>query len=254
MNRCAKLAVLISTLGLHALLHADVINLTDGSILEGELIGRDNGVVMFRVDGAIRAFPEAQVAALVETDDSASSGSNAVAAQATAPATAAAPVTTATIPAGTTLTLSLLDSVDSRQHSVGYKFKAQLESALTVNGVTVLPRGTQLMGVVTEQSQARRASGQSQLAIEFTDIMINNQFFPIATSEISQQGAPEGRETVRRAARGAVIGGLIDGSDGARDGAAIGAGVSILTPSESINLPRGTILETRLSTPVMVQQ
>lgn len=233
---------LLSILALSGALYADVINLKDGTVLEGDLIGTDNGIVMFRVDGAIRAIPEDQVLALIETGQSTSSA-----------APAAAAPTSLVVPQGTRLTISMLQEIDSSQQPVGYKFRAQLESALVVEGVNVAPRGTQLMGMITSAAQAGRAVGQSELSIEFTDIMINDQLFPIATTELAAQGASEGANTVRRAARGAAIGGLVNGSRGAKDGAAIAAGASLLTKGSSIKVPRGTILETSLRTPLTVQ-
>ena len=89
--------------------------------------------------------------------------------------------------------------------------------------------------------------------MEFTDIMIDDQLFPIATSTLSAQTGGEAGRTVARSARAAAIGGLIDGSKGARTGAKVGAGVSILTSGASINVPRGTLLETTLRTPLVIE-
>jgi len=203
-----------------------VLNLTDGTILEGELVGRDNGIVMFRINGEIRAFPESEVAALVTEDNAAPS--------------------VFTVPAGTRLVLSMLEDVNTSRHSVGHRFRAQLESALVVDGVTVAGRGTIVHGVLTSSSQSRRASGKSEMAMEFRDILLNDVLVPIATGELSAQGANETSNTARRLIRGAAIGGIVGGSSGARTGVAVGAGASLLTKGESINVTRGTILETTL--------
>ena len=226
-------------------LFADVISLKDGTLLEGELVGRDNGIVMFRVNGEIRAFPEDDIAALVIEEQSTSAPSTPV-------VNVVAPVYT--VPAGTRLVISMLEDVDSRRHEVGHKFRAQLESALVVDGVTVARRGTILHGTITESEQARRTVGRSELSMEFTDILLNDQLYPIATGELTMQGAREGGRTLRRAARGALLGGLINGTDGARDGAKVGAGVALLTKGESINVTRGTILETELRVPLTLRQ
>jgi hypothetical protein len=79
----------------------------------------------------------------------------------------------------------------------------------------------------------------------FTGIMIDDQLFPIATEGMAAQTEGEGRRTVGRTARAAAI----DGSDGARSGAKVGMGAPILTRSESLNLPAGTMLETALRVP-----
>jgi hypothetical protein len=59
--------------------------------------------------------------------------------------------------------------------------------------------------------------------------------------------------TARRTARGAAVGGLVGGSSGARTGAAVGAGVSILTSGNSIHIPAGTLVETSLRSPLVIQ-
>jgi len=64
----------------------------------------------------------------------------------------------------------------------------------------------------------------------------------------------EAGRTVARSARAAAVGGLAGGSSGARKGAKIGAGASIVTAGASINIPRGTIVETRLAQELPIQQ
>jgi hypothetical protein len=243
MSKLLSLVSLQILMSVSTLVWADVLNLTDGTILEGELVGRDSGIVMFRVNGEIRAFPESQVRALVTEDNSsgAATGGN-----------AAIPVFT--VPAGTRLVLSMLEDVNTSRHSEGHRFRAQLESALVVNGVTVAGRGTVVHGVLTSASQSRRASGKSEMAMEFRDILLNDQLFPIATGELSSQGGNETGRTARRVLGAAALGGLINGSSGARVGAAVGATASILTKGESINVPRGTILETTLRVPLDIRQ
>jgi hypothetical protein len=138
------------------------------------------------------------------------------------------------------------DTVDSSRHAAGHRFRAQLDGAVVVDGVTVLPRGAILQGRVAAAQQSGRAVGSSSMSIEFTDVMLDDVFHPIATGDISTQGASEAGRTVGRTARAAAIGGLIGGSSGARTGAQVGVGASILTSGSSINIPRGTILETSL--------
>ena len=123
-----------------------------------------------------------------------------------------------------------------------------------VGGVTVAPRGTFVHGRITQAKQAGRAVGSSELTIEFTDLMIDDQLFEISTSGLTAQTGGEAGKTVARSARAAAIGGLAGGSKGARKGAKIGAGASILTAGASINIPRGTIVETKLAQELLIQQ
>jgi hypothetical protein len=88
--------------------------------------------------------------------------------------------------------------------------------------------------------------------VTFTDLMIDDQLVPIVTGTISSQAGGEAGRTVGRTARAAALGGLVGGSSGARTGARVGAGASILTSGSSINIPRGTILETSLASALTV--
>ncbi len=237
-----RLAVfLISALAAGSLF-ADTIELADGRLLEGDFIGSSNGIIMFNTGEGIEAFPEEEVIGLFFS-------SGVATAEALIESDQAGQII---VPAGTRLIIRMSDSVDSSRHSVGHRFRAQLDGAIVIDGVTVLPRGTQLQGQITGQQQARRAVGSSELSLTFTDVILDDEFIPIATGQLSAQTNAEGARTVGRTARAAAIGGLIGGSSGAKTGAAVGAGASLLTSGASINVPRGAIIETNLSTPLTV--
>ena len=215
---------------------ADTIQLADGTVIEGDLVGTSNGIVMFDTGDSVEAYPESEVVGIFLSDG-----------VATAEAYAASPdAAVMVVPAGTRLMIRMVDSVDSKRHGAGHKFRGQLEGALVVGGVTVAPRGTFVYGTVVASQQGGRAVGSSSLALEFTDIMIDDQLYPFATQGLSAQSQNETGRTIGRTARAAAIGGLIDGSSGARTGAKVGAGVSILTSGSNVNVPAGTLLDTSL--------
>jgi hypothetical protein len=218
-------------------LFADTIELADGSLLEGDFVGSSNGIIMFNTGEGIEAFPEAEVVGMWFSSGVATR-------EAEMGQTGPAP--TVSVPAGTRLVVRMSDTVDSRNHRAGHRFRGQLESAVVVDGVTVLPRGTIVHGQVMAAQQAGRAVGSSSLSLAFTDVMIDDVLHPISTDGLSAQTSGEAGRTLGRTARAAAIGGLIDGSSGARTGAKVGAGVSILTSGASVNVPRGTIVETSL--------
>jgi hypothetical protein len=197
---------------------------------------------MFNTGGSIEAFPEDQVVGIFLSAGVASAEAY----------YAAADPNAVTVPAGTRLVIRTNDTIDSSRHSAGHRFRGQLESALVVNGVTAVPRGTFVHGRISQAQQAGRVVGSSELVVEFTDIMINDVLVPISTGGLSAQTGGEAGRTLGRTARAAAIGGLARGSSGARTGARVGAGASILTRGASVNIPRGTIVETSLSTPLTV--
>ena len=222
-------------------LFADTIELADGTLLEGDFMGSSNGIIMFDTGGGIEAFPEDEVVGMwfssgVETRDAAVS---------------AGPAPTITVPAGTRLVIRMSDEITSR-HGVGHRFRGQLEGAIVVDGVTVMPRGTIVHGRITSAQQSGRAVGSSSLSAEFTDVMIDDVLHPMAAGGLTAQTGNEAGRTVGRTARSAALGGLIGGSSGARTGAKVGLGASILTSGSSVNIPRGTIVETSLRTALVL--
>ena len=107
-------------------------------------------------------------------------------------------------------------------------------------------------GRIAQARTGGRAVGSAELAIEFTDIMLNDQMYEIATQGLKAQTGNEAGRTAGRTARAAALGGLVSGSSGARTGAKVGLGASILTSGASINIPAGTLVETNLRTPLTV--
>ena len=240
MKKVVLITSMLLTLGIAGPVSADTLELADGTILEGDFIGSSNGIIMFNTGEGIEAFPEDEVVGLFF-----SSG--------VATAQAETNASTRTVPAGTRLVIRTTDTIDSSRHSAGHRFRGQLESALVVDGVTVVPRGTFVHGRIASARQSGRAVGSSELSMEFTDLMLDDVLVPISTSGLQSQTQGEAGRTLGRTARAAAIGGLIDGSSGARTGAKVGAGASILTRGASINVPRGTILEVNLSAALTVQ-
>ena len=223
-------------------LWADTLELADGTLLEGDFVGSSNGIIMFNTGDNLEAFPESEVVGLFLS-----------AGVETAQKMAANPATV-TIPSGTRLVIRTTDTIDSNRHGAGHRFRGQLEGALVVDGVSVVPRGAIVHGRIVAAQQARRVAGSTQLSIEFTDIMLGDELFQISTGGLSAQTQNEAGRTVGRTARGAALGALVDGSSGAKTGARVGAGASILTSGASINVPRGTILEVNLRTPLTIPQ
>jgi hypothetical protein len=220
---------------------ADTLELANGTVLEGDFVDSSNGIIMFDTGNGIEAFPEDQVVGLYFSSGVAAATQEAGEEDATI-----------TVAAGTRLMIRTSDPVDTSRHQTGHRFRGQLEGALVVDGVTVAPRGSYIHGVIADANQAGRVAGTSELEMRFTDIMIDDQLFPIETTSMVAEGNQEAGSTVGRTARAAAIGGMIGGRSGARTGAQVGVGVSLVTRGASINVPAGTLLETSLSAPLVL--
>jgi hypothetical protein len=200
---------------------------------------------MFDSGDGIEAFPENEVVGVFFSSGVETAAALSALSQNTASATI-------TIPAGTRLVIRTTETIDSSRHSAGHRFRGQLEGALVVDGVTAIPRGSFVHGRLISANQSGRMAGSSELVAEFSDVMVDDQLIPMSTGALAAQTGGEAGRTVGRTARAAAVGGLIGGSSGARTGARVGVGASILTRGASVNIPRGTVLETTLSAPLTV--
>ena len=252
----AKGLATIALAGLAITTAADELTLKDGQVLQGNFVGRSDGMVTFEIGGQKLKFPEANVESMTMTMEG-GAAPTAQAAPAPAPPPPPPPPPQAkakpTVPAGTRLTLRMAESIDTSRHKAGHRFIAKLEADLVAEGVVVAPRGTTVYGQLVSASSSGRVAGSSSLTVAFTDILINNQMYPISTEPMSGKTDNTARKSGRQIGRAAVIGGLIDGSSGAKTGAAVGAGAAILTSGNQAGIPSGTLLDTQLRAPLTIQ-
>lgn len=246
---------------------ADTLELKDGRVLQGRYLGGTQAVLRFEVDGNIQTFNVTEVVAVTFTRG----GGNSAAAPpyAPAPAPAPAPVTQAqpisaggsiTIPTGESILVRMIDGVDSSKNHVGDIFHASLETDLTVNGMLVARKGTDVYGRLAEAKEAGHVSGSSELQLELTRMVIDGHDYPVVSSDYTLQGKGRGKNTAEKvgggAALGAIIGAIAGGGKGAAIGAGVGAGaggaVQVLTRGQQVKVPSETLLEFRLQQPTTV--
>jgi hypothetical protein len=249
-----KRGKLFNTLGAVMLLiggisiHADVLELKSGSILNGKYVGGTAGTVRFETEAGLQVIETGQIIALTFTS---SGGGAAPQSQPVSAATPPAVVQskTVTLPSGTTLIVRMTDTISSRNNA-GTKFTATLEYDLPSGDGVALKGGTKIYGKVQSATQARRAIGRSTLDIGLTELIIDGKPVPVTTSGYKAAGEASIAKAARGAAAGAIIGGIADGSDGAKTGAAIGATAGALKKGETISIPSGTLLEFNLNQPI----
>src|SRR5271169_2868640 len=159
-----------------------------------------------------------------------------------------------TVPAGTTILVRMLDSLDSSKNPPGYRFTATLETNIMVNGSVIVPKGNTVYGRLAEAKQAGRATGSSELQLELTDTVVHGTAYPLLTSDYQVKGSSSGKRTAKRTLGGAGLGAAIGAMSGnAGKGAAIGATAgavgSVAQKGKSVNVPSETLLEFRLQQP-----
>jgi len=106
----------------------------------------------------------------------------------------------ATIPAGTTLTVSTVSLVTS-QSVVGRSFEAKLAQDVSVKGNVVLKAGTKVFGKIASSRANPRKS--EPLSVELASVSVNGRNVPVKTNSVEPHGPPQ---TARQAHYGHTAG------------------------------------------------
>lgn len=224
---------------------SDVLELKDGSVLNGKYTGGTAGTVRFDSSAGSQVIEVSKITALTFTMSAGATPATAAPAAAP-PAPAPAAAQAVTIPAGTTLLVRTMDSVSSRDKA-GAVFTTKLESDVGDGGA--IKTGTIVYGKVQSSTQAGRAIGQSTLDLRLSQIVVNGKTVPIITSGYQNAG----QRSIAKAAKGAAAGAAIGAIAGdAGKGAAIGAVGGAVLRGQTITVPPGTVLEFTLMQPVTI--
>jgi hypothetical protein len=270
---------------------ADQLVLKNGREYSGKFVRADGNVVEFRILGRIESFKTTEVSQIVFKEPELVNPPSGVSQSAspelrpvepvapprdvppaaaesrdvrTGPAPREIPPETAgpsaTLPAGTPLTIRTTEAIDTDRNRVGDVFGATLEEPLSLGSQTLVPRGAEVKGSIAYAKESGRVSGQSELILELTEIRVNGRTYPLRTSDYTEIGASQGKRTAAAAGGGAAIGAIIGAiagggkgaAVGAATGAAVGTGVQVLTRGQTLKVPAETVLEFRLQHPLTV--
>jgi hypothetical protein len=165
-----------------------------------------------------------------------------------------------TIPAGTTLAVRLVDTIDSEKSQPGETFHATLNSPLAVEGDIAIPAGYDVEGHIVDVKSAGKFAGQSLVVLQLDRVSVGGKSYAISTDQYKRQGSSRGKNTAEKVGAGAVIGAIIGGIAGGGKGAGIGAaaggglggGVQAATKGQQIKLASETVLNFTLQNPLTV--
>jgi len=152
-----------------------------------------------------------------------------------------------TIPAGTEVTIRLINPVDSSRNHVGQKFDASIDVPVLSGNRTVIPAGANAKVLLAGVNQAGHIKGRSDVQLELVSVTIHGTPYPVKTSVFEQQGSSRGKRSAAIIGGGAAVGAAIGGVFGHKKGAAVGAASGPrpppvskwrLTPKPSLFLPR----------------
>jgi hypothetical protein len=177
-----------------------------------------------------------------------------------APPPAPAPPKQYEVAAGTTVTIRMIDSIDSSVNQAGEKFHASLDVPIVVGDDVVVPKGADVEVRLASASSAGKMTGQSQLHLELVKLEFQGQSYPLVSSTYSQVGESRGKDTAKKIGGGAVLGAIIGAVAGGGKGAAIGATVGGgaggvyqgATHGQQVKIPSETKLDFQLEQPATI--
>jgi hypothetical protein len=167
-----------------------------------------------------------------------------------------------TLPAGTRLSVVLETSVGSDTSRVEEPVHARLARPVVMRGVTVLPAGSTVSGIVTNATRSGRVKGLAHVAMRFDSITPKGDArYQMRTVAVGRTAAAtkkkDALEIGGASAGGAIIGALVGGKKGALIGGAAGGGagtaVVLSTRGKEVHVQKGAPLTLKLSAPLTVR-
>jgi len=166
-----------------------------------------------------------------------------------------------TVPAGTAITVTLDQSVSSKDARVGQKVDGSVAESVTAGGKTVVPKGSKVALSVASVQASGRLKTPAKLYLKVDSIEVKGKSYPVAARWWGQTGPSHKKRNIIAigggSAAGAVIGGIAGGGKGAAIGAAAGAGAgtagAAITGKKDITFPAETKLRFTLKTALVVK-
>jgi hypothetical protein len=155
------------------------------------------------------------------------------------------------MPAGTELTVTLLDAVGTEISREGDSFTASLSDPIVVNGRVVAEKGSRVSGRVQNIEEAGRIKGRAKLELVLTQITAGNRNYRISTHPFTAVAEDDRERDAAIIAGGAGAGAIIGAVTGGKKGAAIGAVLGGGSGTTAVLVTRGKPLrldpETRVN-------
>jgi hypothetical protein len=188
-----------------------------------------------------------------------------------APAPAPAPEprwATSSAPVGTTMAVSLNQTLSTETNRPGDSFTATLQDAIRdSNGNTIVPAGATVRGRVTQVEKSNRVGETAVIKVAFESVSFGGTSYPLDASVIEAHPQRSSRASTGEqaakvgagAAAGAVLGRVLGGDTrstvrGAAIGAAAGTAIAMGTADVDAVLPSGSRMVIRLDAPVEVRR
>ena len=173
-------------------------------------------------------------------------------------AVATARAASLTIPAGTPLSVRTTDALDSKKNRTGETFRAVVDAPLIVDGKTLVPKGAEAIGRISELQVPGRFKGRPFIAVELTALNFNGKSVTVRTSSYQEGGPSRSKQSLMIIGGSTAVGTLIGSLAGApwlgiRVGAAAGMAANTVRPPAQIRIPAESLLLFTLQSPLPVE-
>lgn len=259
---------------------ADTVKLKNGRVIEGTYLGGSARQVRFEVGDLIQTLDVDEIAR-IEFGGAAPAAAPAPAprpapppreandrpvlmrpdpAPARAPRQAEASPASIELPAGTNLTIRMIEAVDSEVARPGQTFQASLDQPVVIDDNVAIPRGADVVVKLVDAKESGTFTGRAELALNLQSVRVNGKMVEVNTQSVSRESDSQGQQTAKRAGVGAIVGAglgaVLGGGKGAATGAAVGgaagAGTQAVTKGRTVRIPSETRLTFVLDTPVRI--
>ena len=164
------------------------------------------------------------------------------------------------IPAGTAITVTIDQSISSKNAQAGQGVVGTVAHDVSVDGKVVIPKGSHAKLVVSSVQASGRLSTPAKLWLRLKSVEVRGKTYTIATSSSGKTMGGKGKRDAGfiggGAGAGALIGGLAGGGKGAAIGAAAGAGAgtagAAATGKKEVEFPAETRLSFTTRAPVTI--
>ncbi len=173
---------------------------------------------------------------------------------------------TRTVPAGTSVALTLNQELSTETNHAGDPFSATLsEPIMDADGRVLIPAGATVNGTVTAVQKSGRVGETAVIKLAFQSIESGGHTYPVSASVLNANPERRNRTSTGEsaakvaagAAAGAILGKVLGHSTsstikGAAVGAAAGTAIAMGTADVDAVLPQGSRIVIRLDEPVQV--
>ena len=159
------------------------------------------------------------------------------------------------IPAGTTLGIRTIETINSRTAVEGRTYAAEIsQDVVNGSGRVLIPKGSPARIAITQTKDSGKISG-AEVQFALRTVTVNGKDYDVSTASMKRgAGLGANRQTAETVGTGAVLGTMVGAAAGHGQGAAIGAAagalagaaIEVFARDKELEIPSETLLSFKL--------